>query len=115
MEDNQVMVLLESVDSKMQLVLEAFSVLDKKIDDVKQHLTERADLTDFKIDVLNKKIDTVEANLNKRIDTVEANLNKRIDTVETNLTDKIDTISTDLKAHRKDTEAHPGLYVVREG
>jgi ribosomal protein S15P/S13E len=82
MEDNQVMVLLESVDSKMQLVLEAFSVLDKKIDDVKQHLTERAHLTDFKIDVLNKKIDTV---------------------------------SIDLKAHRKDTEAHSGLYVVREG
>jgi chaperonin cofactor prefoldin len=56
-------VILESVDSKMQLLLEGFSVLDRKIDAVKDQLTERADLTDVKIDTLNKKIDAVAASL----------------------------------------------------
>ena len=56
-------ILLESVDSKIQLLQEGFSVIDSKFDAVKDHLTERADLTDFKIDVLNIKIDGVAADL----------------------------------------------------
>ena len=65
-------ILLESVDSKMQLILEGFSVLDSKIDAVKDQLTERADLTDFKLDVLNKKIDAVAADLKAHRSDTEA-------------------------------------------
>ena len=68
-------ILLESVDSKMQLLLEGFSVLDSKIDAVKDQLTERADLTDFKIDVLNKKIDGVAADLKAHRADTEAHNN----------------------------------------
>ena len=68
-------ILLESVDSKMQLLLEGFSVLDCKIDAVKDTLTERADLTDFKIDVLNKKIDAVAADLKAHRADTEAHNN----------------------------------------
>jgi chaperonin cofactor prefoldin len=87
-------ILLESVDSKMQLVLEGYSVLANQIKDTKTELLERADLTDFKLDVLNKKIDTIDKKLSGKIDAVAA----------------------DLKEHRSDTEAHhSGLYVVKEG
>ncbi len=31
------------------------------------------------------------------------------------LNGKIDAVGADLAAHRRDTEAHPGVYSVREG
>ena len=65
-------ILLESVDSKMQLVLEGYSVLANQIKDTKAELLERADLTDFKLDVLNKKIDAVAADLKAHRSDTEA-------------------------------------------
>ena len=122
-------ILLESVDSKMQLVLEGYSVLANQIKDTKTELIERVDLVDFKLDVLNKKIDGVAADLKatdekltRKIDAVAADLKatdekltRKIDAVDEKLTKKIDAVAADLKAHRSDTEAHnSGLYVVKE-
>jgi hypothetical protein len=45
---------------------------------------------------------------------VEERLNKKIDTVELRLGKKIDAVADDLSAHRVDTEAHHGLYRVKE-
>ena len=37
------------------------------------------------------------------------------DALEAKLEAKVDDIAADLKAHRADTEAHHGLYLVKEG
>lgn len=103
MEKDHLGILLESIDNKFQLVLEGHSSLVNQIKDTRQELLDRADLTDFKIDVLNAKIDAVDERLSKKIDAVEAKLGK-----------KIDAVSADLKAHRADTEAHHGIYLVKE-
>ncbi len=66
-------------------------------------LNEKIENNSFKIDTLNKKIDGVDEKLGKKIDGVEEKLGK-----------KIDSIAEDLKAHRADTEAHRGVYGVRE-
>ncbi|MCK4620865.1 MAG: hypothetical protein KAT62_01490 [Desulfuromonadales bacterium] len=93
-------VILESIDSKFDLVLEGYASLDKKIDDLALKTEERFDLVDFKIDTLNEKIDGVAADLKE---------------TDARISQKIDAVAADLKAHRQDTEAHSGVYRVKEG
>ena len=100
MEKEHLEVILESIDSKFDLVIEGYSSLDKKIDDLAQKTEERFDLVDFKIDTLNEKIDSVATDLKA---------------TDKRLSGKIDAVAVDLKAHRQDTEAHPGVYQVKEG
>jgi len=118
MQKEHLEVILESIDSKFNLVLEGYTSLDKKIDDLAQKTEERFDLVDFKIDTLDEKIDGVAAELKE----TDARLSKKIDAVVADLkaTDarlggKIDSVAFDLKAHRADTEAHHGVYQVKEG
>jgi 3-dehydroquinate dehydratase len=85
-------VLLEDISSKFDLVLEGHAVLRQEIRDLSRKTDERFDLVDFKIDTLNKKIDGIDEKLSKKIDAVAA----------------------DLFAHRADTEAHHGIYRVKE-
>ena len=66
-------------------------------------LNEKIEHNTFLIGTLNNKIDAVEARLTKRIDEVDGNLSRRIDAV-----------AADLAAHRADTEAHHGVYRVKE-
>ena len=110
-------ILLEEMNSKFTLVLEGHSSLHQEIMNSRQETAEKFALVDFKFEVLNKKIDSVEVRLNEKIDTVnakidtvEARLNNRIDIVE----HKIDAVADDLAEHRSDTEAHHGLYRVKE-
>ena len=114
MQKEHLEILLEEMNSKFALVLDGHAVLYKEIKDTRLEFSEKLDLVDFKIEVLNKKIDTVEERLNKKIDTVEEQLNKKIDSVEYNLGRKIDAVTYDLSAHRADTEVHHGLYRVKE-
>jgi 3-dehydroquinate dehydratase len=86
-------VLLEDISSKFDLVLEGHEVLRSEVRELGRKTDERFDLVDFKIDTLNKKIDAVDEKLSK----------------------KIDAVATDLAAHRADTEAHHGMYRVKEG
>ena len=81
MEKEHLEMILEDINGKFDLVLEGYSALDKKLDTRFDELDEKIENNSFKIDVLNKKIDGVAA---------------------------------DLKAHRVDTEAHRGVYGVRE-
>ncbi|MCK4622655.1 MAG: hypothetical protein KAT62_10645 [Desulfuromonadales bacterium] len=96
-------VILEDMNSKFDLVLEGHATLDRKIDDLSRRVDERFDLVDLKFTAVDQ-----------RFDSVEANLNQRIDGVETNLSQKIDAVAADLKEHRQDTEAHHGIYKVKE-
>ena len=118
-------ILLEDIRGKFDLVLEGHDALHKEISDTREKLCEKINLVDFKVGMVNekiddvqenlaRKIDAVETSLGQRIDSVEINLNRKIDAVETNLGQKIDAVATDLTGHRRDTEAHPSVYKVKE-
>ena len=100
------MVLVEEFNSNLKLVFEGFSALDRKIDTAVESLTERIDHVDYKVEVLNKKIDDVEQRLSTRIDDVEQRLSGRIDGVEQHLSDSIDGVASEIAAHRNNTELH---------
>jgi hypothetical protein len=93
MEKDNLEILLEDIRGKFDLVLEGHDALHKEIRNTREELCEKINLVDFKVGVLNQKIDGVRNDLGQ----------------------KIDAVATDLAAHRRDTEAHPSLYKVKEG
>ncbi len=84
--------MLADINSKFTLVLEGHAALDRKIANRFDELNEKIEHNSFQVGVLNDKIDAVDAKPSK----------------------KIDAVSADLKAHRADTEAHHGIYLVKE-
>ena len=93
MEKDHLEILLEDIRGKFDLVLEGHDVLRKEIRDTREELCEKVNLVNFKVETLNQKIDGVRDELGEKIDAVAA----------------------DLSAHRRDTEAHPSMYKVKEG
>ena len=93
MEKDHLEILLEDIRGKFDLVLEGHDVLHKEIRDTREELCEKINLVDFKVGALNRKIGDV----------------------ETSLSQKIDGVAENLAAHRRDTEAHPTIYKVKEG
>ena len=84
LQKDHLMILLESIDSKVQVTMESVSRLDSKIDTVKDELKEDIAILDCKI----------------------MGLSKRVDSVEKNLSERIDAVYEELVAHRNDTELH---------
>ena len=103
MEKDNLEILLEDIRGKFDLVLEGQEVLRKEIRDTREELCEKIKFVDFKIEVLNQKIDGIHDKLAQKINSVEARLSG-----------KIDAVAADLSAHRRDTEAHPSVYKVKE-
>lgn len=93
MEKDHLEILLEDIRGKFDLVLEGHAALDRKIDIRFDQLDEKIEHNSFMIAALNKKIDAVDERLSEKIDAVAA----------------------DVAAHRADTEAHHGVYRVKEG
>jgi hypothetical protein len=88
MELTHIAILLESIDSKVQITIEAVSALDKKID---------------------TKIDELQNELKQDIAVVDSKvmgLSKRLDAVEERLSGEIADVKADLTAHRNNTELH---------
>lgn len=88
MELNDIAILLESIDSKVQITMEAVAALDKKID---------------------TKIDELRVELKQDIAVVDSKvmgLSKRLDSVEERLSSEIAEVRNDLAAHRNNTELH---------
>ena len=91
----------------------------RKIDEMfKHHVGIVVESFQHKLDIvveghqmLAEKIDRVEARLDQRMDAVE----RKICGVDANLSNKIENMAAELAAHRRDTEAHPTLYKVKEG
>lgn len=113
MEQDHLEILLEDINGKFDLVLEGHQVLRNDIQRVREESQERDDHLLFLIQTLNTKIDGVETRLSACLDGVETRLDgveTRLDRVET----KVDGVAADLAAHRRDTEAHGGVYCVRE-
>ena len=104
MEKDHLEILLEDISSKFDLVLEGHDALRSEIREAREESNSKHDHTAFMIETLNRKIDDVDAKLSKKIDDVDAKLSK-----------KIDAVAVDLAAHRTDTEAHHGIYRVKEG
>ena len=78
--------LAEDFQHKLDLVFEGQQMLAVKLEETRTELKEEI-----------KKVD------------------QRLTVVEARLSAKIDSVSADLAAHRKDTEAHHGVYRVKEG
>ena len=89
MQKDHLEILLEDVRGKFDLVLEGHEMLSNKIDDKFNELNEKIEHNSFLINVVNDKVDKLEV--------------------------KVDGIASDLSAHRADTEAHHGVYRVKEG
>jgi len=88
MELNDIAILLESIDSKVQITMEAVAALDKKID---------------------TKVDELHIELKQDIAVVDSKvmgLSKRLDAVEERLSSEIAEVRNDLVAHRSNTELH---------
>ncbi len=103
MEKDHLQIILEDINSKFNVVIESYNALDRKIDNLEKRHDERFDLLDFKIETVNN-------HLSKKIDAVAADLKA----TDKKLSDRIDGVAADLKAHRADTEAHGGIYRVKE-
>jgi peptidoglycan hydrolase CwlO-like protein len=105
LQKNDLMILLESIDSKVQVTMESVSRLDNKIDAVKDELKEDIAILDCKIMGLSGRVDAVEKNLSERIDAVDKKVDavdKKVDAVDK----KVDVVYKELVAHRNDTELH---------
>ena len=105
LQKDHLMILLESIDSKMQITVEAVGSLNDKIDGVESRLNARIDHVDS---ILKVTIDEV-ASLHKKVDAVDKKVDavdKKVDEVEKNLTGRIDVVYKELVAHRNDTESH---------
>jgi len=93
------------------------SLLEKQTTQFQRYLGIVEENSQHKLDLvvegqqmLAERIDRMEERLDKGIDQVE----KRVNLVEANLTRKLDAVAADLTEHRKDTEAHHGVYRVKE-
>ncbi len=96
MQKEHLEILLEDIREKFDLVLEGHASLDKKIGIKFDQLNEKIEINSLKIDALHQMV----KQNSKKIDTLGI---------------KIDGVTADLKAHRKDTEAHPGILKVNKG
>jgi archaellum component FlaC len=123
---HQIGIQSEHFQHKLDIVVEGHEVLRKEIKDTREELCEKINLVDFKVGVLNQKIDGVHDKLDQKIDGVYDKLDQKIDGVYDKLDQKIDgvrnelgrkidAVAADLSAHRRDTETHPSLYKVKEG
>jgi cytochrome c556 len=80
----------------------------KKIEDMfKHHVGMMTEDFQHKLDIVIEG----QQMLGEKVERLEA----RIEGVEENLGRRIDAVAADLSAHRADTEAHHGMYRVREG
>ena len=114
MKKDHLEIVLEDMNGKFDLVLEGHEGLRHEIRELARKTVERFDLVDLKFEAMNNKIGTVEAKLNNKIDAVATDLNQKIDTVAADLSQKIGMVAAELNEHRDNTEAHHGVYRVKE-
>jgi len=104
MEEKQLVSVLSGFKEE---IIEAF---DRRIGTVEESFQHNLNLVVEGQQMLSERMDRMEERLDGRIDRVE----KRLGQIEANLATKIDAVAADLSAHRKDTEAHHGVYLVKE-
>ncbi len=100
--------LIGTLNEKIDAVATDLKATDKRLSDKIDGVAADLKATDKR---LSDKIDGVAADLK----ATDERLSDKMDSVEENLSNKIDGVALDLKAHRSDTEAHHGVYRVKEG
>jgi hypothetical protein len=88
-------VFADSIQHKLDIVVEGHQMLSEKIDHVEARLDKR-------MDCLEHKLVAVAAETSGNTAAIQ------------NLTHKVDAVAANLSAHRVDTEAHPPVYRVKE-
>jgi hypothetical protein len=88
-------VFAESIQHKLDLVVEGQQMLSEKVDRWRTELEDR-------IGCVEHKLDVVAAETRGNTDAI-----RRVEV-------KIDAVAADLSAHRADTEAHRRVYKVKE-
>jgi predicted nucleic acid-binding Zn-ribbon protein len=86
---------VESVQHKLDLIVEGQQMLSEKIDRSNTDLAQR-------IDCVEHKLDAVAAETRGNTDVIQR------------LEIKLDAVAADLSAHRADTEAHRKVYKIKE-
>ena len=109
MQKDHLEILLESIDSKFQVTLEAFQTLnqkiDTKIDDLRIELKQDIAVVDSKVMGLSKRLDSVEKRLSDEIAEVKVDLAEvKADLAEVKA--DLAEVKVDLSAHRSNTEMH---------
>lgn len=104
MQKEHLEILLESMDSKINLILEGFSVLNKKIEDESAEHKEDNVLLNVKISALSNRFDGVYSCL--------GGIDGRLNVIDT----RLDYMASELTAHRNSTEQHkvPLIHEVRK-
>ena len=77
---------------------------------VEENFQHKLDLVVEGQQMLAEKLEATRVELKEEIQKVD----KRLTVVEARLEKKIDAVAADISAHRKDTEAHHGVYRVKE-
>ncbi len=90
---------LEDIDSKLDLVVEGHQGLDKKIEDFRKETGERFDEMDYKFEIVFEKFDEIDAQFNK-VDERFNKVDERFDNVDAqfnNVKDELYIIRNELK------------------
>jgi hypothetical protein len=87
----------DSIQHKLDLVVEGHQMLSEKIDRVKTELEDKIGCVKTKLDTVAAQADRSDAKL--KLNTVAG---------------KLDAVAADLSAHRADTEVHKTVYKVKE-
>ena len=85
----------DSIQHKLDLVVEGHQMLSEKIDRVKTELEDKIGCVKTKLDAEAAQADRSDAKLNI-------------------VAGKLDAVAADLSAHRADTEVHKTVYKVKE-
>jgi len=106
MEKEHLEILLENIDTKLDLVVEGHQALDKKVEDYRaEFLDEIKDTHGFMhvmYNNLDKKIDKTAARLNKKIDQTAKTVNRKIDQTAERLDKKIDQVDKKIDTTKEE-------------
>jgi predicted nuclease with TOPRIM domain len=122
MEKEHIEILLEDMQSKLELVLEGHAALEKKIDRNREEAQEKFDMLAYMIESLQKKNGEFQKRfdgVDQRFDAVDQrfeSMDQRFDAVDQrfdSLEHRFDKLEAGFAKHRANTEIHAG-YTVNE-
>ena len=102
-------VFADSIQHKLDIVVEGHQMLSEKIDRVETRLDKRMDCLEHKLVAVAAETSGNTAAIRDLAAETSGNT-----AAIRNLTHKVDAVAADLSAHRADTEAHPPVYRVKE-
>ena len=100
----------DSIQHKLDMVVDGHQMLSEKIDRVEERLDKRMDCLEHKLIAV-----AAETSCNTTaIRDLATETSSNTDAIR-KMDVKLDVVAADITAHRRDTEAHPTIYKVKEG